>query len=143
MFQALDGMADVFRRGRNLKKHNIFLGSLFFLSIVISAFDISICIYNKGNEFDIEYNEYILFILSMLFGWIFINVVARVVGTIKNMWRNDRGIAGRESADSLSLELSCAVISQLLSTRGKAEFRHNAMGQFGYRSEEKTSDFKS
>src|SRR3546814_15424222 len=112
MFQALDGMADVFRRGRNLKKHNIFLGSLFFLSIVISAFDISICIYNKGNEFDIEYNEYILFILSMLFGWIFINVVARVVGTIKNMWRNDRGIAGRDSDASLSLEISCAVIPQ-------------------------------
>src|SRR3546814_9291279 len=120
-------MAYVFRRRQNVKNHNIILGSFFFLSIVISSFDISICIYNKGNEFDIEYNEYILFILSMLFGWIFINVVARVVGTIKNMWRNDRGIAGRDSDASLSLEISCAVIPQPLSDRGRAVFSHTAI----------------
>src|SRR3546814_9348621 len=77
-----------------------------------------------SSDLDIEYNEYILFILSMLFGWIFINVVARVVGTIKNMWRNDRGIAGRDSDASLSLKISCAVIPQPLSDRGQAVFSH-------------------
>src|SRR3546814_9717366 len=70
-------------------------------------------------------------LLSMLFGWIFINVVARVVGTIKNMWRNDRGIAGRDSDASLSLEISCAVIPQPLSDRGQAVFSHTAIGPSG------------
>src|SRR3546814_11153662 len=67
-------------------------------------------------------------LLSMLFGWIFINVVARVVGTIKNMWRNDRGIAGRDSDASLSLEISCAVIPQPLSDRGQAVLSTTTIG---------------